>query len=131
MKGESWQDLVPTFDSASFHLGVTSAFAEVVAAGVKKLALSHPYSQRQMEAVLEPTKIIAAEHGILMMVENDLLVTPLFSADIAKDKFVILLAQNEAVLNEYKSLKLSDKSPNELAWAFGRLLSYESVFKNS
>ncbi|MEM9778127.1 MAG: hypothetical protein AAF902_26360 [Chloroflexota bacterium] len=124
--GRSWKDLIPNFDQSSYWAGVTSAFAEVVGAGVKQLALSHPYTKEDLEIMLEPSKQIAAEYGVLTLVEDDLLVTPLFPADVAQGKFVILFAQNQTVLNEYLALKGSSQTPVEKAWAFGRLLSYDN-----
>ena len=120
-----WKKLIPNFEQYSYYAGVTSAFAEVVGAGVKQLALSHPYTKAEVEMMLEPSKQIAAEYGVVTMVEDDLLVTPLFPADVALDKYVIFFAQNEAVLDHYRALKSSNEEPEKLAWAFGRLLSYD------
>ena len=124
---QSWQQLIPNFDRFSYYAGVTSAFAEVVGAGVKQLALSHPYSKVELEMMREPSVQIAAEYGVVTMVEDDLLVTPLFPADVAKDRYVIFFAQSQAVLDRYAALKSGDLPPEALAWAFGRLLSYDDA----
>lgn len=133
----SWKDQIPNFDQYSYYAGVSTAFAEVVGAGVKQLALSHPYSADELEVMLEPSKQIAADYGVTIMVEDNLLVTPLFPAKIAQGKYIIFFAQNKDVLNSYRTLKerreVADKSPNparelrELARAFGRLLSYSEA----
>lgn len=120
-----WKKLIPHFEQYSYYAGVTSAFAEVVGAGVKQLALSHPYTKAELEFMLEPSNQIAAEYGVVTMVEDDLLVTPLFPADVALGKYVIFFAQNEAVLDRYHALKTSNDESEKLAWAFGRLLSYD------
>ncbi|MEM7113309.1 MAG: hypothetical protein AAF614_12815 [Chloroflexota bacterium] len=127
----NWRNSLPNYDQASYYAGITAAFAEIVAAGVKHLALSPPYTEAEFNMMLEPTRQIAAAHGVLVQVEDDLLVTTLFPADIAAGKYVVLLAQNEQVLATYQTLKeqaksgnLSPNSTTELAWAFGRLLSY-------
>ena len=127
----NWRDSLPHYDQASYYAGIMAAFAEIVAAGVKQLALSPPYTKAEFDMMLEPTQQIAAEYGVLTEVEDDLLITALFPADVAAGKYVILLAQNEQVLAAYQALKklpadgaLSPKSASDLAWAFGRLLSY-------
>ncbi len=132
-----WKEQIPNFDQYSYYAGVSTAFAEVVGAGVKKLALSHPYSADELDVMLEPSKQIASDYGVIIMVEEDLLVTPLFPANVAKGKYVIFFAQNAEVLNEYRALKdrreraNSSSNPNremrELAREFGKLLSYSDT----
>ncbi|MEM7336300.1 MAG: hypothetical protein AAF490_29740 [Chloroflexota bacterium] len=123
----NWKQLIPNFKQYSYYAGITTAFAEVVAAGVKQLALSHPYTAEELVIMKEPTKLIAKEHGITMRVEGELLITPLFPANIAKDKFVIFLMQNDAVWDQYQALKNATMLPEQLAWEFGRLLSYDDA----
>jgi hypothetical protein len=125
------------FDLASYYLGITAGFAEVVAMGCKRLALSAPYDPAMLAAVLTPTKQIVADHGIVMAVEPDLLITPLFAADSATGRTVILLAADQAVLAEYFELKHMREDAisrqelaleeQALAWRFGRLLSYSDL----
>jgi hypothetical protein len=111
------------------------AFAEVVGAGCKKLALSSPYS-REMAAKMVPiTEYAANEYNVKLMVETDLLVSKLFPRDIAKNKTVILIAHDQSVLDEYLMLKQLKKDSNkkgnpnvlemEIAQRFGSLLSYD------
>lgn len=131
---KNWQDDIPNFDRYSYYAGISNAFAEVVGAGVKQLALSHPYSADELNIMLEPSKQIADDYGVVVMVEDDLLVTPLFPAKIAQGKYVIFFAKDATVLKAYKTLKERKLKANdnwkpaaelkELAWAFGRLLSY-------
>lgn len=137
MVNESWQAELPNFDPYSYYAGITAAFSEVVGAGVKRLALSHPYSANELAILLEPSRQIAAGYGVVTWVESDLLVTPLFPADVAVGKHVIFLAQNDEVLAEYKALKERraqavangrlESGAEALAWAFGRLLSYSDA----
>ena len=68
----NWKHLIPDFDQYSYYAGITAAFAEVVGAGVKQLALSHPYTAVELAIMQEPTKRIAEENGIMMRVEDDL-----------------------------------------------------------
>ena len=45
-------------DSFSFQLGAISAFAEIVNAGVKPLALSHPLSSKEMVIFLLEANVL-------------------------------------------------------------------------
>jgi hypothetical protein len=128
---------IDCFHKPSYFAGVTSTFAEVVALGCKRLALSTPYSEKELEYMLEPTKMIAEEQGVFLFVEPNLLLTKLYSSKLTEGKTVILLAHDQNVLDEYFTLKkLKEKSvlagnPEELeieiAEKFGRLLSYDDA----
>lgn len=126
--------MIEGFDLVSYHAGVNMAFAEVVGAGCKRLALSSPYDPELAKKMMEPTRVAAETYGVELKVETDLLVSKLFPEDIAKDKTVIMIAQSSEVLDEYKRLKEMKREsaakghPAEMeldvARAFGRLLSY-------
>lgn len=127
-------DSVEGFHVVSYHAGVNTAFAEVVAAGCKRLALSFPYDRGLAEQIRGPTRAAAEEYGVELMEETDLVTTRLFPRDIAKGKTVFILARDEGVLKEYRELKemrrRSDEQGNpehleqDLAWKFGWLLGY-------
>jgi hypothetical protein len=126
--------MIEGFDLVSYYAGINMAFAEVVGAGCKRLALSSPYDPELAEKMMEPTRVAAETYGVELNVETDLLVSKLFPEDIAKDKTVIMIAQSREVLNEYARLKEMKREsaarghPAEMelnfARAFGRLLSY-------
>jgi len=127
-------EMIEGFDLVSYHAGVNMAFAEVVGAGCKRLALSSPYDPELAEKMMEPTMVAAETYGVELKVETDLLKSKLFPEDIAEGKTVIMIAQSREVLDEYMRLKdMKRKSaakghPAEteldIARAFGRLLSY-------
>ena len=127
--------IIPGFSLQSYYAGITMAFAEVVGAGCKKLALSSPYSHEMAEKMLPASRLAADEYNVVLMVEPDLLVTKLFPSDVAKGKTVILIAHDQTVLDEYNELKkLREKSNKmgnpeklelEIARRFGALLSYD------
>ena len=128
-------NLLPQYDPASYHVGINTAFAEVVGMGCKKLALSSPLSTEEFNDVFEPTKLAVEEYGVHIYVEDDFLSTLLFDVDIAKNLKVIMIAASKAVLDEYFTLKemkkrnLVEKSREvevEIARRFGTLLSYDS-----
>jgi hypothetical protein len=122
------------FHALSYYAGITTAFAEVVGAGCKSLALSSPYDSATADMIREPTRIATEEYNVKLYEEKDLLVTRLFPADIAAGKTVFLIARDDGVLQEYMRLKEMkkrsdapgnpDEAENQIAWRFGRLLSY-------
>jgi len=126
--------VIDGFHLYSFYAGVNFAFAEVVSFGCKKLALSSPYTDEELEALLEPTKIVTEKYGVPIYVERNFLTTRLFDPAFTEGKSVILIAQNQEVIDEYLALKkLKEKAikeerleevEDEIAWRFGRLLSY-------
>lgn len=126
--------VVDGFHLYSYYAGSAFTAAEFVGSGSKKLALSAPYTTKQLEHVIEPTRMAAEQYGVPMYVEDDLLITSLFDPAIAEGKTVIMMAYTEDVLEDYHALKelrktalaegRLDESDEEIAWKFGRLLSY-------
>ena len=125
-----------TIDPTSFHLGVISAFAEVVNAEVKPLALSHPLSSEEMALFLPEATKIAAKYNVQLYLEKDLIITKLFPADVAKDKEVLLLYQGHT-LDRYLAIKrdqsdlthhgiYNEQEALDIAVRFGKLLGYSS-----
>ena len=135
MSNHPLNEIISGFDLQSYYAGITMAFAEVVGAGCKRLALSSPYCHEMAEKMIPVSELAAKEYNVVLMVELELLVTKLFPSDVAKDKTVILIAHDQSVLDEYKALKkLKEKSDeegnqekleNEIAKRFGLLLSYD------
>lgn len=129
--------ILSNFDSHSYHAGINMAFAEVVGAGCKKLALSATYSHKYAKEMMEATEYAAKEYKVLLQVEPELLVSKLFPKDIAKNKTVIIIAQNQGILDEYETLKALKKESNEkgnpdeiefdIARRWGKLLSYDDA----
>ena len=122
------------FHLTSYFAGSIATAIEFVSYGVKKLALSSPYKDEEYRLMAEFIKVEAESYGIPILVESDLLVTKLFSSTVAKDRTVVLFAYKQQVLDDYLSLKTLrreamdrgrlDEIEIELAWKFGRLLSY-------
>jgi hypothetical protein len=123
-----------TIDQRSYRLGGIGAFAEMVGAGVKKLALSAPMDPEEMDALMEDAATIAADHGVELYRETDFLVTDLFPAELTAGKHVLLIYR-DATRGEYSLLKqlksqlvesgaYDEQSRIEVARTFGALLSY-------
>lgn len=121
-------------DSRSYQLGVIAAFSEVVAAGVKKLALSAPLTPEEMTQLLPDAERIAKENGASIYLEKDFLVTDLFPEDITTGKQVLLIYL-DPIKDEYLALKsekedliatgrYQGEARTNIARQMGRLLSY-------
>lgn len=122
-------------DSRSFHLGMINCFAEMVAAGVKPLAISPPLLPEEYEAIREASETIVRGSGIRSHLEKSLLVTHLQSADFTRGRWSILYYKDEKVLETYLTLKerkaalesqeaLSRVALAEISREFMKLLGY-------
>ena len=126
--------VIEGFHLMSYYAGTISTSAEFVSYGCKKLALSATLSDEELAVLLPHAEQKAQEYGIPIYVEKDLLVTKLFSPTVAEGKIVILFAYNQDVMVEYFAIKEFRKKAiaedrlaeveEEIAWRFGRLLSY-------
>lgn len=122
-------------DAPSYHLGMIYAFAEAVASGCKRLALSPALTEEQLESIIDQVRLIAREYDLVLDVDNNFLTTKLFNPAYTRGKRVIHMAAEQATIDEYKALKdfkgrhieagtLTDDVEREIAWKLGRLLSY-------
>lgn len=136
---EDWEPLLAEkreIDGYSYQLGVMDAFLEMVAAGVKRLALSHPFAcAEEMDNCREAVEELCQGYGAGCYREESLLVTDLFPAKDGKGVCVYLLYKDEKVLEEYLELKkekerltalglYEGEARERLAIRFGGLLSY-------
>jgi len=132
--GEPPRTQEESIDLRSYRLGSIGAFAEMVDARVKKLALSAPMTPEEMGALIGEAERIAGEHNVDTYLEADFLVTDLFSADLTEGKQVLFIWRGTTP-QEYMEIK-ADKSRledsgqyhgearGEIARRFGALLSY-------
>ena len=122
-------------DLRSYQLGMIYAFAEIVGSGCKRLALSPTLTGDQFDAIWDDVKLIAEEHSLILNIDDDFLVTRLFNPEYTRGKRVILIATEQATLDEYEWLKelrrhsvaggvIAEDVEMDLAWGLGRLLSY-------
>jgi hypothetical protein len=123
-------------DRRSFQLGVLFAFAEMVAADLKKMALSLPFLPKDYEPLVKDAKRIAKEEGVKLRLEKRLLTTDLFPEEITKGKWVFIIYKYPEVLERYLSLKskkkqlirektYKGKKRETIAVGLGELLSYK------
>jgi hypothetical protein len=130
----SAEDQEPRYEPQCLRVGSFAAFAEMVRMGVKTLALSAPMLPEEMDLFMTDAVRIAEEERVDIYREPELLLTDLFPAEITAGKHVLLIYRG-ATLEEYLSLKsekaaleragnYSGNRREEIAWKFGRLLSY-------
>lgn len=122
-------------DRISFQLGMINCFVEMVACGVKKMAISPPLSPQDYELIARPSAKIVRGFGIKSYLEKSLLITDLQPAEFTEGKWSILYYEKDSVLNAYLSLKkkkqkleksgrYEKRARKRISREFGRLLSY-------
>lgn len=122
-------------DTISFQLGMINCFAEMVACGVKKLALSPPLSPEDHAVIGPLSDKIVSGFGLLTYLEKSLLTTKLQAAEFTRGKWSILYYREEKTLQEYFELKkrkkqlagagdYNDLAQQDISRDFMRLLSY-------
>lgn len=128
-------------DAYSFALGVCDAFCEVVRAGVKRIALSHPFTPNELETVLGGADFlnacadIAEKYGCKAYFLQEPVLTDLFPLSLNRGKQNVVFYRDPADLAELLSIqadknalqgagKYRGEARREIAVRFGRLLSY-------
>ena len=119
----------------SFQLGMINCFVEMVACGVKKLALSPPVIPEDYEKIGQASDDIVNGFGVQSYLEKSLLITDLQSEDFTRGKWSIIYYRTDDVLQNYIDLKAMKKrleseggydvdSRKFISRKFMRLLSY-------
>lgn len=122
-------------DRVSFQLGMINCFAEMVACGVKRLALSPPLAPEDYRRIAAASDDIVSGFGIKSHLEKSLLVTDLQPEEFTRGKWSVLYFSDDSVLEEYLALKARKgeleargeydaRARIELSRDFMRLLSY-------
>lgn len=123
-------------DRYSYELGVMDCFCEMVAAGLKTLAMSHPCdTKEERDSYEEDVRRICDSYGIQYYPEDEAFLTDLFPEELNKDKFNYLFFRDPETLGRYMALKrekvhmikegiYQGENRRHIAAQFGRLLSY-------
>ena len=125
----------PQIDPASFMLGMINCFVEMVACGVKRLALSPPLSPEDFQLIGVASEEIANCSGVRWYLEKSLMVTDLQSPEFTKGKWSILYFKENQTLEAYLNLKrrqteleaegrYGDEERRKISREFMQLLSY-------
>lgn len=127
-------------DARAYALGVCDAFCEVVRAGVKRIALSHPFTQDELDTVLGADFIrdctaIAAQYGCGAHHQTEPLLTDLFPISLNAGRQNVIFYRDPADLEAFLGIcrdkralvasgAYTGDARREIAVRFGRLLSY-------
>jgi len=122
-------------DPHSFQLGMINCFVEMVACGVKQLAVSPPLRPEDYEAIKHSSEIIANAFGVKSYLEQSLIVTDLQSEEFTRGKVSVLYYKDDDVLKSYLNLKkkkekwvregkYGQKARKQISRKFMELLSY-------
>ena len=112
-----------------------NCFVEMVACGVKKLAISPPLSPDDYELISKASDKIVESFKIKAYLEKSLLLTDLQPPEFTKGKWSILYYEDDNVITTYLNLKKRKKelensgrfdetARKEISREFMRLLSY-------
>jgi hypothetical protein len=92
-------------DTLSFSLGMINCFVEMVACGVKRLALSPPLTPEDHDRLSAASDEIVSRFGVQSYLEKSLMVTDLQTPEFTRGKYSILYFRERATLDEYLALK--------------------------
>jgi catechol 2,3-dioxygenase-like lactoylglutathione lyase family enzyme len=114
--------------------GAFEAFAEMVHAGVKPIALSQPMNPAELDLFMPEANRLSEKYEISVYRESDLIGTSLFDSSVVRGKEVLILYKGVS-LEAYQLLKNKayelfaaneyyGEKKEEISRSFGRLLGY-------
>ncbi len=127
--------MLKKLDRISFELGMINCFVEMVACGVKKMAISPPLAPDDYHLIKPLSEKMVQAFGIKSHLDKSLLITDLQTEEFTKGKWAIFYYKDDPILEAYFSLKQKkeelenagqyDKSKRQaISREFMRLLSY-------
>lgn len=123
-------------DKYSYECGIIDCFNEMVKAGLKPLALSHPcISAEERDSFLPFCEKICHHYQTCYYTEDDPLLSDLFPLSMNQNKFNILFYYDKKIIDAYLALKnrkeelvnnqaYIGKEREMIAVEFGKLLGY-------
>ena len=131
----------PKIDLYSHALGVCEAFCEVVRAGVKRIALSHPFTEEELHRDLHGRHFfsacekIAEKYGCRAFHLQQPLITDLFPVSLNSGRQNIVFYREDKDIEELLAIQqeknallnagnYNGEARKALAVRYGRLLSY-------
>ncbi|MFC2165093.1 hypothetical protein ACFLT2_08880, partial [Acidobacteriota bacterium] len=97
--------MLEKLDRISFELGMINCFVEMVACGVKKMAISPPLAPDDYHLVKPLSEKMVQAFGIKSHLDKSLLLTDLQTDDFTKGKWAILYYNDDRILEAYFNLK--------------------------
>lgn len=126
-------------DRISYEIGMINCFIEMVACGVKPLAISPPIEPEYLPVMEAVSRELSEGFGTKYYVEQSLMITDIQSAEFTAGKNSILYYQDDGIINRYLEMKkesveltsqgkYNGKARRDLSVEFGQMLGYpESV----
>ena len=122
-------------DRTSYEIGMINCFIEMVACGVKPLAISPPLSPDMLPLMEDVSKKLSDGFHTKYYVESSLMITDIQSADFTRGKCSILYYKDDSVLRRYLEMKecvdglmrngtYSGQIRRDLSIEFGQMLGY-------
>lgn len=123
-------------DAYSYQCGVMDAFCEMVHAGVKRIALSHPCPTREeRDSYLPVAEELCRKYGVRCFLENGGLVTDLFPRALNEGSYNLVFYRREEDIAAYRAIgeekarllaggAYRGAARERLAVDLGRLLGY-------
>ncbi|NLB27891.1 MAG: hypothetical protein GX819_02955 [Clostridiaceae bacterium] len=117
-------ELPPGLEPVSYYTRAIEAFCEMVAGGLKSLALSAPLEEPLASQVKILAAKSAAKYGLILYEEKEFPHTDLTPRDSVEGKTIFLFCRDAAVLVAYQSLKAEAEAGNNRSRELLRLLGY-------
>ena len=92
-------------DRISYEIGMINCFIEMVACGVKPLAISPPIEPENLPVLEEVSRELSEGFGTKYYVDLEMMITDIQSADFTRGKHSIFYYKDDAVIRRYKELK--------------------------
>ncbi len=122
-------------DRISFELGMINCFVEMIACGVKRMAISPPIPPEDYDKIADASEKIVSGFGLKSYLDRSLLITDLQSAEFTRDKWSVIYYKEDVDLQKYLALKdrkqeleesgrYTPEARREISREFMQLLSY-------
>lgn len=136
-------DMLSNIKSCAYQMGVIDCFNEMVHAGLKRIAMSHPCkTKEERDSYLEFCDRVCGQYGTGWYGEDEPFLTDLFPEMLNKDTYNIIFYRLKEDLDAYLALKerksklvaegrYEGNERYRIAFEFGKLLSYteEAIYR--
>ena len=122
-------------DEISYQMGFIGCFSEMVAAKLKKIALSKPSKKENVKIIEKAADYLTKSYDIYYYIDYDMVKNNIITDDELEDKAVFVLYEKKEFLDEYLALKkkqeeaiangtYTDKIKKEITLKLCELLCY-------
>lgn len=124
-----------SLDPISYKIGMINCFIEMVACGVKPLAISPPIPPEELLLLEQASRELSHGFGTRYETVDSLMITDIQSAEFTRGKASILYYKTEEAIRTYHDLArrvaeleakgcYTGRERHDISWAFGKLLGY-------